>query len=508
MYSGSKVRRVSRAPSRPVFCLAAVATLLLLGLLGSLRRVSSGVGVSAVGVPPVVAAPPASECTALVASWLAASDARAAARRATRSAGGANLTLFLHVPRTAGRTLFFCAIRRAFPPSARCPRSYDELRLDPAAPGCQLVGSHDDFRLVEAFAGGASTLVTTLRDPVDRLLSAYEFALGVAARGVGRREEEAERAAVGVQANGRKATPTTKVWPWDGLGPMLAADMDARLAAIASGAARAHLHGGSPYNATFYMPLHEFAAHPAVQELLHNGATFQLLGLTAATPRHGVGAGLPDAAQARALRACARAGGAAGAALVGAAATRLREEFQIVLLKEELQESVAVFAAAIGARLSGPSYSGFGQVKQDELAAQLAAASTPQQRAAITELADVSALDPTPNALATAFTACAADQRRRDAKRLGDSMARLRKAALAGHGKVPQLRFRRALVPPRLLEELRTANALDAQLHGVARELFQAKRAALLAEGRLESASMLVAQEPPALEEAPVEPAA
>jgi hypothetical protein len=118
-------------------------------------------------------------CASLARSWVAHAKAVDARRG---SAPHVNLTFFLHVPRTAGRTLFFCALKPAFAPSERCPRSYDTLRVrDLAHPSCRLLSSHDDFRVVDALPGNA-TVVMQLRRPLTRLLSAYEFAVEVASR--------------------------------------------------------------------------------------------------------------------------------------------------------------------------------------------------------------------------------------------------------------------------------------------------------------------------------------
>lgn len=88
--------------------------------------------------------------------------------------------------------------------------------------------------------------------------------------------------------------------------------------------------GGCRFNNELVMPLSEFLALPIVHDLLHNGATFQVLGLTNNTVAGAEGA---SPQRATLLRACARAGGAPAEALAAAALERLREELDVVLVK-------------------------------------------------------------------------------------------------------------------------------------------------------------------------------
>jgi hypothetical protein len=91
-----------------------------------------------------------------------------------------------HTHRTAGRTFHSCLLRAGTPPALRCPKAYDTLRTADLPPDCRLVSSHDDFSAVQdlpapnSSAGGVA-VVTQLRDPLQRVLSAYEFGVEVGA---------------------------------------------------------------------------------------------------------------------------------------------------------------------------------------------------------------------------------------------------------------------------------------------------------------------------------------
>ena len=70
--------------------------------------------------------------------------------------------VFLHVPRTAGKTYAHCFLRAAIPPSKRCSPSYDFLRLNVSQEGCRLLVSHDDYSLTKAsWLIGAGNRIST-----------------------------------------------------------------------------------------------------------------------------------------------------------------------------------------------------------------------------------------------------------------------------------------------------------------------------------------------------------
>ena len=137
---------------------------------------------------------------------------------------GDNLLYFLHVPRTAGRTFHSCLLKMGTPPARRCPKAYDHLRINMNLPNCNLLSSHDDFSVVSMLPDNVAVL-SQVRDPVDRFLSAYEFAIEVAARTLGRPKTQRKKP-------GRIATED--VWPWSYLIPFFADDLRPKVSLAAA----------------------------------------------------------------------------------------------------------------------------------------------------------------------------------------------------------------------------------------------------------------------------------
>jgi hypothetical protein len=128
---------------------------------------------------------------------------------------GNNMVYFLHIPRTAGRTFYSCLLRIGTPGRRRCPKAYDHLRINTDLPQCYLLSSHDDFSVVEQLPA-ETAVVTQLRDPVQRVLSAYEFAIEVAARQLRRSKNYVKP---------KNRVVTDDVWPWSYLIPFFANDI-------------------------------------------------------------------------------------------------------------------------------------------------------------------------------------------------------------------------------------------------------------------------------------------
>lgn len=292
---------------------------------------------------------------------------------------GKSLVYFLHIPRTAGRTFHVCLLRQATPPDRRCPKSYDHLRVDVSLPKCHLLSSHDDFSVVEKLPAETS-VVTQLRDPVDRFLSAYEFAAEVAARSVLKVDPFARAAT--------NKTVTEDVWPWSLLVPWFVREAKGRIdgvdaaadaseaALVASGGQwiaipapdgkdfyyNAALNASSwdltdeqkskllprldPYDNPLIPSLLEFARHPLARELLHDGQALQVLGLT----------NYSHWEPAPKLRACLFGHKEVARELLGVAERRLAR-FTHVGSTGRLRESVEAAAAALGAPLLGSAFS-------------------------------------------------------------------------------------------------------------------------------------------------------
>ena len=250
-----------------------------------------------------------------------------------------DLLFFLHIPRTAGRTFHFCYLKLAYPEKDRCGKSYDELRVNVHNPNCKFLASHDDYSLVERFRE-QPRVVTMFRDPVARFLSSYEFAVEVSVRSFGS-ESKAPTSRVS----------TRDVWPWSNAVRFIDRDLKrykARLERDPSGKKESI---ENVYNNTVYRPLHEFADTPEAREDFHNAQFLQLLGLsTNSNPS--------TEPRARDLRSCLRPGTAATETLYAYAEERLREEVDVTVTHERLDDALRMTSAELGLSTLGPSFNG------------------------------------------------------------------------------------------------------------------------------------------------------
>ncbi|RVW97209.1 Protein-tyrosine sulfotransferase [Vitis vinifera] len=187
-----------------------------------------------------------------------------------------DLLFFLHVPRTGGRTYFHCFLKRLYPSSLECPRSYDKLRFDPSKPNCRLLVTHDDYSMMSKLPREKTSVVTILRNPLDRVFSAYEFSVEVAARFlVHPNLTSAKQMALRIRSK-TKGVSTLDIWPWKYLVPWMRDDLFARRDARKDKGPN-YVKGNDSYNMEeIVMPLHEYINDPIARDIIHNGATFQV----------------------------------------------------------------------------------------------------------------------------------------------------------------------------------------------------------------------------------------
>ncbi|KAL0390533.1 UNVERIFIED_CONTAM: Protein-tyrosine sulfotransferase [Sesamum calycinum] len=169
-----------------------------------------------------------------------------------------DLLFFLHIPRTGGRTYFYCFLKKLYSKSQECPRSYDKLRLDPRKPHCRLLSTHDDYSMISKLPNEKTSVVTILRDPIDRVFSTYEFSVEVAARFLV--HPNLTSMARMAQHKRRKASvvSTLDVWPWKYLVPWMIEDLFGRRDARKL-RGQSHLEANNPYDMEdILMPLREY----------------------------------------------------------------------------------------------------------------------------------------------------------------------------------------------------------------------------------------------------------
>ncbi|KGN64850.2 hypothetical protein Csa_022790 [Cucumis sativus] len=219
-----------------------------------------------------------------------------------------DLLFFLHVPRTGGRSYYHCFLKKLYPSSQNCPLSHYKLRFDPR------MWTHErftkKFSLVIAEEGEDFGVVTIVRNPVDRVLGSYEFSVEVAARSL-------------VHPDLASATKMSK-------------HRDVRRQKGSSEA-----KSDSPYDMEdMLMPLKEFVDDPIVHDLVHNGATFQIAGLTNNS----------YLAEGHEIRHCVQKHKSLGQHVLHVAKKRLDAMLYVGLTAEQ-KESATMFANVVGAQV-------------------------------------------------------------------------------------------------------------------------------------------------------------
>lgn len=343
------------------------------------------------------------------------------------------LLFFLHIPRTGGRTYHQCFLKNLYSPNDRCPRSYDKLRLDLRQPSCKLLSSHDDMSILSKIPSRAS-VVTNLRNPVNRVLSTYEFSVEVAARFLRLKSINSSRSPLPLAKSPSQLVSTLTIWPWKYLVPFMQHDIFTRRDARLEGKVNWPQSTNTTYDApTITMPLTEFIHHPVAHELVHNGATFQVAGLTNNSCNE-------DAVM---VRKCSSLYPKLGHQVLDVAKRRL-DYMLFVGLTEKHQESATIFFSLVADQAQVQS-----KAMQEILGQN---ASVPVQEK-----------DPR-LLLFAAYKSCLASLR--------SSHAIRRAATLQLISPVRFSQEERKRIPSAVLEEIVSLNNLDMELHEHAKKLF------------------------------------
>ncbi|KAL9672913.1 hypothetical protein QQ045_029166 [Rhodiola kirilowii] len=250
------------------------------------------------------------------------------------------LLFFLHVPRTGGRTYFHCFLKKLYPNALDCPRSYDKLRFDPRKPNCRLLATHDDYSMMTKLPKRKTSVVTILRNPVDRVFSTYEFSIEVAARFL---VHPNLTSATQTDARVRKksnAISTLDIWPWKYLVPWMRRDLFARRDIRRSKEKNVTKNSDSYNMEAMSMPLHEYIKAPIAQDIIHNGATFQVAGLTNNSYH----------AESHRVRRCVQKYRSLGTHVLEVATKRL-DDMLYVGLTEDHKESATMFGNVVGSQV-------------------------------------------------------------------------------------------------------------------------------------------------------------
>ncbi|KAK8962285.1 Protein-tyrosine sulfotransferase [Platanthera guangdongensis] len=381
-----------------------------------------------------------------------------------------DLLFFLHVPRTGGRSYYHCFLKKLYVNIDECPRSYDKLRFDPRESKCRLLVTHDDYSLVSKLSNDKTSVVTILRNPIDRIFSTYEFSVEVAARFLVHPNLTSAIQMSRRMTSRSHGVSTLEIWPWKYLVPWMREDLFARRDARKYAAVRSFNGTINPYDMNgLVMPLHSFVDDPMAHEIIHNGATFQVAGLTN-------NSFLAESAK---IRHCVRRYSVLGHYILKVAKSRL-DHMLYIGLTEDHKESATIFANMVGSQILSQtealSSHGTSPFRDSEVASENhnQNSSGDQTIGDDTSSSDFDMTDKnmTVEKLMEAYEMCTSNLRKSQAKRRTLS---LRKIAPANFSKEARLQ-----VPPTLIQKLLLMNRLDVDLYNYAQNLFMEQQKHLM----------------------------
>ena len=131
-------------------------------------------------------------------------------------------------------------------------------------PSCRLLSTHDDYSLMTKLPETATSIVTNVRDPADRLMSAYEFMVELSARTLRPNSPNEQVTREGLiearkRATDKRRTETRNVWPWSHLVPMMEDDLWERVGPTP--VSHQHLHWCHHHRCHHHHHLHPWHHH-------------------------------------------------------------------------------------------------------------------------------------------------------------------------------------------------------------------------------------------------------
>nr|GMD25373.1 protein-tyrosine sulfotransferase [Ipomoea batatas] len=377
-----------------------------------------------------------------------------------------DLLFFLHVPRTGGRTYFHCFLKKLYANSLECPRSYDKLRFDPRKPNCRLLATHDDYSLMSKLPNDITSVVTIIRNPIDRVFSAYEFSIEVAARFLVHPNLTSATRMSGRIRSKSKGVSTLDIWPWKYLVPWMREDLFARREARTR-RGETIINGNDPYNMQdIVIPLHKYINEPIAQDLIHNGATFQVAGLTNNTYM----------AESHHVRHCVLKYRTLGQYVLEVAKKRL-DGMLYVGITENHKESAAMFANVVGTQvISQLTPSSFGKStgainnseQSDPSRDSDSDTESKPRHPVLAENTEAINKNMTAGKLIEAYEICMKTLRSTQAQRRTNSLKRVSPANFTKEA--------RRLIPGELIQEITQLNSLDMQLYEYAQHIFEKQK--------------------------------
>nr|XP_043609408.1 protein-tyrosine sulfotransferase-like isoform X2 [Erigeron canadensis] len=365
-----------------------------------------------------------------------------------------DLLFFLHVPRTGGRTYFHCFLKKLYSSSLECPRSYDKLRFDPHKPGCRLLVTHDDYSMMSKLPGEKTSVVTILRDPIERVFSAYEFSIEVAARFLVHPNLTSVIKMSNRVRSKNGGISTLEIWPWKYLVPWMREDLFSRRD-VKKRNGPSYAHGNDSYDMEeIVMPLHEYISHPVAMDIVHNGATFQVAGLTNNSNIH----------EAHELRQCVITHQVLGKYVLEVAKRRL-DDMLYVGITEDHKESATMFANVVGAQVISQLLESAVNNDTAEQGPSDSSIDTTDNQDNSSSTTKAKGKNMTVGKLMETYETCISSLRSSQSQRRTASLKRIFPANFTKEA--------RRHIPDALLKEIISLNSLDMELYKYAKGIFQ-----------------------------------